>query len=174
MQPLVQRFRIVPQEASCQEGSVLKKMLYSFVFKMSGSFSNKFGTLLLLLLVGFGQLSAHSQKEKISSSLVKKLDQGYYNTIQNSETSLVKPIVFGPEKQNNGSDVIICEKEEKEEDELMSSKKYLEIGNYSTPLFGAYTLGDFYSNSKKNVSFHTSYSSYATSSRYLVFQVFRL
>jgi hypothetical protein len=178
MQPLVQCLETVFLRKFPLLGSVLTKLLYSSVFKLFGAISNKFGVVLLFLLVGFGQLSAHSQKEKTAHSLIKthlkNLEQILSNALQNNESLYVKPIVFGPEKQNNGTEVLLCEKEEKEEDELMSSKKYFEIGNYSIALFGAHTHDCFFNNGKKILVFSKFCSSYTSSNRYLAFQVFRL
>lgn len=170
MQPLVQRFPIGPQPLSYGKGLVIEKMLNPTVFQLFRVLGNKIGIFLLLLLVGLGQLSAHSQKEKVASVKgIISLEEGYCKAIHNNESSRTKPLVFSAEKQNEQSNVLLCEKEE--EEEVMSSKKQLEIGNHSASLWGANALGYFFCSSKKNIPSNTLYSS---SNRYLLFQVFRL
>jgi hypothetical protein len=169
MQLLINEIGIKPQKNSHLE--VIKAMLNFSAYTNPGTLRNKSVIFLALLLLGFGSLSAHADKKSPAHSSYSE----YFRSlaIQNGQASYIKRNEFCAKKQTEQFNVLLCEKEEEEEDESLSSKKFLEISNYSIFLSGAYTFDCLLNNTRK-VSPSNKCVPYSSSHQYLLFRVFRI
>jgi hypothetical protein len=127
----------------------------------------------ILLSCGYSQLSAHPLKENSFFSCLHSNGSEHFSfTIRrNSEALVIKSASTGTEKAIH--ELEATEIEEKD-DELASSKKYIEDGSYSIPLFFTHIPGYSLPNSKKTLLSGKHFPSDTLSSRYLIFQVFRI
>jgi len=123
---------------------------------------------MVLLLGGYGELSAHSNEINTSYHSMKNFnisEQRDLSSIQNNEISSTTTS-FDIENQNYPLDLAILEN--KEDEEMTSSKRHM-----STFTFFTQTLESFFNHSKIILSFNKFFSK-TSSSRYLIFQVFRI
>ena len=132
-------------------------------------------SLCILLLSGYGHLSAHAYKESTFYAPLKNLQgsaQVSFDFVKNDQTFIIGSSSSGTEKENCIIEATDIKENEEEEYELISFKKHLASSNFFTAIFCALTFGYFYCTFKKILPFWNRLS-YITSYRwYVVFQVF--
>jgi hypothetical protein len=126
----------------------------------------------VILLSGYGQLSAHQNRGILSSLKSLKGEAHICPIIARDENALFFKSSFNTENQKYRLGVPFFENEEEEDDEPISLKKNFSSSTYSASISCAQNLGHLASN-KKVLPFNWFFS-YTSSSRYIVFQVFRI
>lgn len=126
----------------------------------------------VILLSGYGQLSAHQSRGALYSLKNLKGTEHTCPVINRDEDALFFKSSFNTENQKYRLGVPFFENEEEEDDEPISFKKNFSNSTYSAFISCAQNLGHLASN-KKVLPFNWFFS-YTSSSRYIVFQVFRI
>lgn len=126
-----------------------------------------------LLISGYSQVSAYESGECVVSissfqntSVVDEPLNG------NDSQPLISSELSANEKDNDLIDISDESDEDDEDKELTSYKKDLQVGNYFSTSCG-HPSGHFFSSIKANAPFCRHFS-YTSSSRYIVFRVFRV
>jgi hypothetical protein len=126
----------------------------------------------VILLSGYGQSSAHQSRGVLNSLKSLKGTEHVCPVISRDEDALFFKSSFNTENQKYRLGVPFFENEEEEDDEPISLKKHFSTGSYPASISFAQNSGHFAS-SKKVLPFN-GFFSYTSSSRYIVFQVFRI
>ncbi len=132
----------------------------------------------ILPLCGYGQLFPNSNQKKAFYSPAKSLQRVVRITASASrldEGLIVESIPCDAEKENSKIEIAENEAEEDkvEDDDVATSKKYLQHGDRTAFIFFAQTFGYFVSHTKKAIPFYQSISN-ISSCQYLIYQVFRI
>lgn len=125
----------------------------------------------VILLSGYGQLSAHQSRGVLNSVKCLKGAEHICPVISRDEDSLFFKSSFNTENQKYRLGVPFFENEEEEDDEPISLKKHFNTGCYLASISFAQNSG--HASSKKVLPFN-GFFSYTSSSRHIVFQVFRI
>lgn len=129
--------------------------------------------LFIFLFSGYGQLSAHTQAESTgviysTFSNLEKLQIGSFKVSQNDISNYASCYI---EKLN---DKTYTTDSETEENELTSSKKWLELNNYFITVFSAQTSKHLCLNIKKSSHFSRLFSFLPPCKWYIMFRVIRI
>jgi hypothetical protein len=126
----------------------------------------------VVLLSGYGQLSAHQSRGALYSLKNLKGTEHTCPVITRDEDAFFFKSSFNTENQKYRLGVPFFENEEEEDDEPISLKKHFSNGNYLAFISFAQNSGQFTS-SKRVLPFNGFFSN-TSSSRYILFQVFRI
>lgn len=128
----------------------------------------------ILLLSGHTQLRAYTYNDSNYASLEKNIESHYLNftEMQDALGINIKTTIPGIQKVN---DKIDSTDNEKEEDELTSSKKCLDLNNYFTAVFyTAQTPVYVHHYTEKSLPYCKHFSSFSSLKWYIIFRVIRL
>lgn len=141
----------------------MKKVLFSL-----------FLSLTVLLLSGYGLVSAHHAQGDIglpSDKTLSQSDQVNFASILRDRSFILQSPCSGTEKETGK--VIIAENEIEEEN-LNHVRKYVESSSAFTAIIYALVLGYFFRYLKKRVSLRGRFSSFTSSRCYILFRVLRI
>lgn len=128
----------------------------------------------ILLLSVYGQLAAHTYKESTFYSPIKNHLRGsayaFLGTLQNGQAFITKSSSSDPEKKLKIAATLI----EKEENELHSSKKYVESSHFLTSIFCTQLLEYLFRSIHKGFLFCKHFSNTSSYRWHLIIQVFRI
>ncbi|MEH6304901.1 hypothetical protein RYH73_04565 [Olivibacter sp. CPCC 100613] len=129
-----------------------------------------FLSLCLLFLSKYNHLHAYADQDHIRYSLVSVFERVAYEHMNAAENILsFKPAPVNTEKVTEK----IRATDKEEEDDSVSSRKYLEISNYFTDFFYALSLGSFWRQIRQSLTF-CAYFPHFSSRTYLLFRVIRI
>lgn len=126
-----------------------------------------------LLISGYSQVSAYDGDQCVTlASPSKYSDLASLRVFHNASQPVISSALSANEKDNDLIDIADESDEDDEDKELTSYKKDLQLCNYFSTSCG-HPSGHFFSSIKANAPFCRHYS-YTSSSRYIVFRVFRV
>lgn len=129
--------------------------------------------LCIFLFSGYGQLSAHTHTEstRVIYSTLSNLGKIPFTSFKGAQNDISNYASCYIEKQN---DKTYTTDNETEENELTSSKKWLELNNYFITVFSAQTSKHFCQNIKKSSHFCRLFSFLPPCKWYIMFRVIRI
>lgn len=130
-------------------------------------------SLCIFLFNGYGQLFAHTHQESIAItySTLSKLDKLQVTSFAGTQNDISKYASCYIEKLN---DKTYTTDNETEENELTSSKKWLELNNYFITVFSVQTPQHFCPNIKKSSHLGRLFSFLPSCKWYIMFRVIRI
>ncbi|MGK9117098.1 hypothetical protein [Olivibacter jilunii] len=128
-----------------------------------------FLSLCLLFLSKHNHLHAYAHQDHIRYSLVKIFERVAYEQIGEANELVFKPAPLNEEKVTEK----IRATDKEEEDDSVSSRKYLEISNYFTDFFYALNARYFWRQMKQSLA-SSEHAPYTSSRTYLLFRVIRI
>ncbi|MDO1446431.1 hypothetical protein Q0590_09240 [Rhodocytophaga aerolata] len=130
-------------------------------------------SLCILLLSGYSQLRPHRHQESAFHSTKKQLRSSAQNLFRKAPTSQA----FISSTSSSGTEkkpVMNFTSIEKEENEQLSSKKYIRSNCSFSSSFYSQVLGFLFAFVPKGYPFSKHYSAISTNRRHLIIQVFRI